>query len=105
MDIDAPKAWTDGMGEKHTAPSDRTRLTEVLTRADFSHFSYRSWCGQNLIYAYKRDPGSPSGCMLIDSFPDCDEIRAIISNAGKGVQAGGQMGHAACAAGMTGGRF
>lgn len=60
---------------------------------DFSHVSYRSWCGVDLLHFYRRAPESPSHCELIGSCGDTPEMRALIAAEGKRApQRGGQMG-------------
>ena len=71
---------------------DLETLRALLQREDFSHVSYRSWCRQDLLYVYRREPKSPTQCELVCSFRDTPEAREVLAQEGKRAQAGGQMG-------------
>ncbi len=74
--------------------ADIEKLREMVRRSDFSHVSYRSWCGADLIHVYRREPASPSHCELVWGCYDTPEVRAVIADEGKlQPQAGGQMGN------------
>jgi hypothetical protein len=75
-------------------PGTLEALRAALRRPDFSHVSYRSWCGQDLLFLYRRAPESPSHCELIEGgCRDTPEARRVIAEEGRRVQAGGQQGH------------
>lgn len=65
-------------------------LRAALQRPDFSHVSYRTWCGHDLLCVYVVVAASPTNCTLLDGFSDTDETRAVLAECGKRAQAGGQ---------------
>ena len=79
----------EGMSEEQEALA---KFEEAIQRPDFSHVSYRRWCGVDLLYAYQRDSTSPSGVRLMTSCKDNAESQAILAKYSKRAQAGGQMG-------------
>jgi hypothetical protein len=87
----------------NNTPEDLEQLRVACRRPDFSHVSYRRWCGVDQLYVYVADPASPSGCSYLTGCTDDEAARAVLIEEGKQAQAGGQQGHAACVAGMRGG--
>lgn len=84
-----------GENSKNEA-ADLDAFRVLISRDDFSHVSYRSWCGVNFLHVYIRKQESPSGCWLIGSVIDNDDARTILASAGRGAQQGGLMGEGAC---------
>lgn len=72
-------------------PVNVDELRAHLRRSDFSHVSYRSWCGQDLLWIYRREPKSPTHCEVMFGCEDTPETRRILAEEGKRAQAGGQM--------------
>ena len=67
-------------------------MEETLNRPDFHHISYRLWFGEMTLWAYKRDPESPSCVSLIDAWKEDDAAVAILAKYNQRAQAAGQMG-------------
>lgn len=83
-------------------PEDLEQLRAALRRPDFSHVSYRRWCGVDQLYVYITDRDSPSGCAYLTGCTDTEAARVVLVEEGKQAQAGGQQGYGACVAAMRG---
>ena len=82
--------------------TDLDRFEGYLVHPEFSHVSWRPWCGVVMLYAYRRDTTSPSGVVLLGGIQESQEVADLMNKHGKGAQMGGQMGEMACRRGMTG---
>lgn len=78
------RTWTDAMGGEHVAPCDPCTIRATVARPDYSHATTRSWCGQDILYLYRRDQQSPSLVTLESSVKDTPENRAVLAEVGGG---------------------
>jgi hypothetical protein len=74
---------------------------DLLRRPDFSHVSYRT-VGVPMIYVYRVAPESPSHCLCMGGVYDTEEARQVLREENARQQGAGEMGEAACRAGIRG---
>lgn len=77
-----------------SAADDLDKLRALLRAHDYSHTSYRSWCGVDQLHVYRIDHTSPTQCWLAWTFGDSAMTRAVLAEEDKRAQAGGQRGNA-----------
>jgi len=53
-------------------------LRAAIAAGIITHSRARSWCRQNLIYVYQRNPESPTGVTLYETFPESAELDSIL---------------------------
>lgn len=60
-----------GMGSGSVDPmDDLERLRRDLAEPDHSHVTYREWCGQTILWVYRREPSSPTRCWVRSGYRD-----------------------------------
>jgi hypothetical protein len=71
------------------------QFKRALAHPDFSHVSYRHWCGQLIYWVYFRDINSPSGVKFSGTaINECSEASTIMRELDKPLYRGGQRGNA-----------
>lgn len=99
--IDELMAEAAARAALRTRDDDIRDFRDLLRRPDFSHVSYRT-VGVPMIYVYRVAPESPSHCLCIGGISDAEDAQRVLREEGARQQGAGEMGEAACRAGMRG---